>query len=747
VLSRLGRFTVRHRKLVLAGTALFLIAAGVLGSRASDRLIPGGFEDPDSESARAARTLEREFDTSDPNLVLLVTADRSVDDPAIAAAGQALTDELAAEPHVQQVVSYWSLGNVAPLRSGDGTQALIIGTIAGDDNMVHDRVEDLSPRYERRTDGMRVDVGGYAEVFRFVNHQVEQDLVRAELIAFPVTLVLLVLVFGSVVAAGLPLAVGGLAIVGTLLLLLLVSMATDVSIFALNAATGMGLGLGIDYSLFVVSRYREELRRGLDPHAAVVRTVETAGRTIAFSALTLAISIAALLIFPLAFLRSFAYAGIGISLFAGLVTVVSLPALLAVIGRRVDSLRLWRRKARPDRPGIWHRVATVVMRRPVPVGTVVIVMLLALGAPFLHIEFGIPDDRVLPPGSEGRYVQDEIRANFTGNEAGALQVVAGDAGDPAAQTEDIDDYARALSRLPGASRVDAFTGVYVEGERVLEPGLVTDRFEGDGGTWLSVVPEGEPLSPEGERLARRVRGVTAPFDVDVAGQGAELADGKDALFARLPLALGWIALATFVLLFLMFGSVVVPIKAIVINVLSLSATFGAMVWIFQDGHLAEFLDFTPTGTLAASIPILVFCIAFGLSMDYELFLLSRIKEEHDRTGDNTASVALGLERTGRIVTAAAVLISVVFLAFATSGVTFIKLFGIGLAIAVLMDAFVIRATLVPAFMRLAGEANWWAPRPLRRLHDRFGLAEHVPSKALAATDRSDEPVLEDVGAR
>ena len=747
MLARVGRFTVRHRWVVLAGTGVFLVVSLVLGSGVSDHLIAGGFEDPDSESSRATRILEQEFDTSDPNLVLLVQVDRgSVDDTEIAAAGQALTDELAAEPGVKQVVSYWSLGSVPPLRSTESDQALIIGTIAGDDDVVHDRIEELSPRYERDGDGIRVDVGGFAEVFRVINEQVEHDLVRAELIAFPVTLVLLVLVFGSVVAAGLPLAVGGLAIVATLLLLYAISLATDVSIFALNAATGMGLGLGIDYSLFIVSRYREELRRGLEPDDAGVRTVETAGRTIAFSAFTLAISIAALLIFPLAFLRSFAYAGIGIALFAGLVTVVSLPALLVVIGRRIDSLRLWRGRDRTDRRGVWHRVATVVMRRPVPIATVVIVVLLALGTPFLHIEFGIPDDRVLPPGSEGRYVQDQIRANFTGNEAGALQVVAGDAGNPEQRIEEIDRYARELSRLPGASRVDAFTGVYIGGERVFEPGLVTERFAGDDGTWLSVVPEGEPLSPEGEQLARRVRAVDAPFDVEVGGQGAELADGKDALFARLPLALGWMALATFVLLFLMFGSVVVPLKAIVINVLSLSATFGAMVWIFQDGHLAGLLDFTPTGVLAASIPILVFCMAFGLSMDYEVFLLSRIKEEHDRTGDNTASVALGLERTGRIVTAASILISVVFLAFATSGVMFIKLFGIGLAIAVLMDAFVIRATLVPAFMRLAGEANWWAPRPMRRFYQRFGVSEQLQPRPVEPGS-VEERELEEVGTR
>jgi RND superfamily putative drug exporter len=462
---------------------------------------------------------------------------------------------------------------------------------------------------------------------------------------------------------------------------------------------------------------------------------------VAFSALTVAISLAALLVFPLAFLRSFAYAGIGVSLLAGAVAVVCLPALLAILGRRVNALRLWRREAKPVGTGVWHRIATLVMRRPVPVAAAVIVVLLALGVPFLRIQFGLPDDRVLPADVSSRQVQDDIRTRFDSDEARQLQVVAGDLPDPAARAADVDAYAARLSRLPGAASVETITGTYVDGHNVAGPGPLSPRFQADRAVWLAVVPSVEAYSEEGEQLAKDVRDAPAPFSVLVTGPSAELVDSKESLFARLPIALGWVALATFVLLFLMFGSVLVPIKALVLNVLSLSATFGALVWIFQDGHLSGVLDFTSTGTLPASIPLLLFCIAFGLSMDYEVFLLSRIKEEHDRTGDNTSSVAIGLERTGRIVTAAAVLISVVFLAFATSRVSFIKIFGIGLSIAVLMDAFVIRATLVPAFMRIAGEANWWAPRWMRRIHDRIGISEEPePVPEVPADDRVAEPV-------
>jgi RND superfamily putative drug exporter len=743
MLRRLGRLTVRRRKTVLAASVVFFGLAGFFGGPVADSLTSGGFDDPSSESVRASETIEETFGTDDPNVILLVTAGEGadVDDPAVAAAGTDLTEELAAEAGVSNVASYWSLGNVPPLRSDDGTQAMVLGVIDGDDDEVRDRIEELSPEYTRDGDVVTVGVGGFAEVFRQVGGQIEDDLTKAELIAIPITLVLLVLVFGSIVAAGLPLGVGAMAVVGAFLVLRIIASLTDVSIFALNLTTAMGLGLAIDYSLFIVSRFREELRRGLEPDDAVVRTVETAGKTVAFSALTVAVSLAALLVFPLAFLRSFAYAGTAVALVAMGGAIVALPALLAVLGRRVDKWVVWHREAKPVGEGFWHRIATFVMRRPVPVALGVIALLLLLGLPFLHIDFGLPDDRVLPASATSRQVQDDLRANFPSREASAIQVVTTDlngAGDA-----EVDAYATDVSQLDGVARVDARTGSYADGALVLPPGEISERFVADGATWFSVVPAIEPMSDEAETLVQDIRDADAPFDVQVAGQSAELVDLKDSLFGRMPIAIALIALSTFVLLFLMFGSIVVPLKALVINVLSLSATFGAMVWIFQDGHLAGFLDFTPTGTLDTTTPILMFCVAFGLSMDYEVFLLSRIKEEYDHTHDNTASVAMGLERTGRIVTAAAVLISVVFLAFATSSVTFIKLFGIGLALAVLIDAFVIRATLVPAFMRLAGSANWWAPRPLRRFHERFGISEH---DGPAPDDGVDERVAEPVGA-
>ncbi len=743
MLARLGRFTVAHRKAVLVGTALFFVLAATLGGGVASRLVSGGFNDPSSESSRADDAIEREFGKQQPDLVLLVTAKQgTVDEADVVTAADALTSELAAEPAVARAVSYWSTGNPPPLRSKDGGQALVLASLRGDDEKVLDAARELSPRYTIDRGPINVRVGGFSEVFRQVNERVEQDLVRAELIAFPIVLALMVLVFGSVVAAGLPLVVGAIAIVGTFLVLLIIASLTEVSIFALNLTTGLGLGLAIDYSLFIVSRFREELHGGRAPYDAVVRTVQTAGKTVAFSALTVAVALAALLVFPLAFLRSFAYAGIGVALVAGAVAVISLPALLAVLGLRVNSLRVFRRDPKPVGEGVWHRIATFVMRRPVPIAIAVIALLIVLGLPFLRIQFGLPDDRVLPTRASSRQVQDDIRSRFASNEALTLEVVASDIRDPAARAEDIDRYAVALSGTSGAARVDALTGSYIDGQRVAGPGPVTERFAGRNATWFSVVPAVEPYSDAGERLAHAVRDTPAPFPVLVGGNSAELVDSKASLFSRLPLAAGLIALATFVLLFLMFGSILVPIKALILNVLSLSATFGALVWIFQDGRLSGVLDFTPTGTLPTTIPVLLFCLAFGLSMDYEVFLLSRIKEEHDRTGDNARSVAIGLERTGRIVTAAAVLISVVFIAFATSGVSFIKIFGVGLAIAVLMDAFVIRATLVPAFMRIAGEANWWAPPTLRRLHDRIGISE-APEPA--SDESTEEQVREPAG--
>jgi RND superfamily putative drug exporter len=743
MLARFARLSTGRPRAVLLLAAVFFVVAGAVGGGVAEHLTSGGFDDPAAESSKAGELLADEFDTGVPNVILLVTAKSGdVDDPDAAAAGQAVTQRLAAEPGLDDVVSYWSEGNAPPLRSEGGDRALVIGRIdTEDDDLLDERIEELAPQLRQDDDVLRVEVGGFAQVFHEVGTTIEDDLIRAEMIALPITLVLLVVIFGSVVSAALPLIIGVLSVVGTFLVLRVLTGFTDVSIYSLNLTTAMGLGLAIDYSLFVVARFREELRSGHEPRAAVTRTVRTAGRTVAFSALTVAASLCATLVFPFTFLRSFAYAGVAVALLAGLFSLIVLPAILMLLGHRVNALTLWKRSVAPPDEGIWHRVALFVMRRPIPVATVVIALLLVMGAPFLGLKLTLPDDRVLPESATSREVHDVIRDEFSSTEAGALSLVPADAGDPDATPVNdrmVDSYAISLSRLDGVSRVDAVTGSYcgrsMADELGCSPGQIvlgpetSDRYAGfrsDTSTYLSVVPAVEPSSDAGQQLVEDVRDTPAPFPVLVDGQSAELLDTNDALFSRLPLALGVIAVVTAVLLFMMFGSVVIPAKAIVLNLLSLSATFGAMVWIFQDGHLSGVLDFTATGALAAAMPILMFCVAFGLSMDYEVFLLSRIKEEHDNGADNRRAVAVGLERTGRIVTAAAVLIAVVFLSFATGGVSFIKMFGIGLTLAVLLDAFVIRGTLVPAFMRLAGEWNWWAPGPLRRFHDRWGISEHV----------------------
>ncbi|MEO7555818.1 MAG: MMPL family transporter [Acidimicrobiales bacterium] len=729
MLQRVGSFAVRRRRLILVTAVVLFFVSGALGGGVAKELSNGGFEDPGAESKQAEDYLLSHFSASGtPNIVMVVTADAdNVDDPGAAAAGQALTTQLAGEPHMAYAASYWSTGGAPPLKSAAGNRALVFARFAGNPNELNDASADIVKRYTGSVDGIQVQVGGFGPVFREVGDTIEHDLVKAEAIAFPITLILLLFVFGSGVAAVLPLAIGGLSIVGTFLLLFILNKFTEVSIFSLNLTTGMGLGLAIDYSLFIVSRYREELRGGYEPDEAVVRTVRTAGRTVAFSALTVGASLCALLVFPLAFLRSFAYAGVGVAFLAGFYAVVILPAMLAALGHRIDKLTLWKRSTTPPDEGFWHAMAVRVMRRPIPFAAGAILVLLLLGSPALSMVLGLPDDRVLPPSKPTREVSDIIRSEFTSEEAGALAVIAPGA-DATTNAGAVDGYAKALAALPGVARVDAATGSYLPGGAAVpattNPGLYA-RFTGEGATYLNVIPTVEPLSEEGEALVKAIRTAPAPFAIQVGGQSAQLVDTKSALLSRLPVAAGLIALITFALLFMMFGSVVVPAKAVVLNLLSLTATFGAMVWIFQDGHLSGFFNFTPTGFLDSTTPILMFCVAFGLSMDYEVFLLSRIKEEHDGGADNVRAVAVGLERTGRIVTAAALLISVVFLAFATSEVTFIKLFGVGLTLAVLMDAFVIRGTLVPAFMRLAGEANWWAPKPLRRFHDRFGLSDHV----------------------
>jgi RND superfamily putative drug exporter len=753
MLEALGHFVYRRRRFVLIGTLLFVVIAGAIGGNVQAHLKAGGFDSPDVESQRAANLLGTTFHQSPPNFLLLVEAKNGrVDTGAVKAFGTKLTAQLASEPGVGQVLGAWALGPNSPLLSKDHTKAIIVAEILGTDDAAGKRAKELTPKYTFSNDVANVRVGGYMPLFSEVSDTIEKDLKRAEGIAIPLTLLLLIVVFASLIAAFMPVSVGVISIIGTFFVLRLIAAATNVSVFAISMVTAMGLGLAIDYSLFIVSRFREELRKGADTETAIVTTMRTAGRTIIFGGVTVAVSLAALLVFPLYFFKSFGYAGIGVVLTAVLGAVVFLPAALSAIGPRIDWapalqrprrwyavvpwtivwpflwvltwLDGWHRRHHKDvGEGFWHRMATFVMRRPVPIGSGVIIVLLLLGAPFLHANLGLPDERVLPPGAATRDVQDTIRSSFSSEEVESTRIVVPHLGDPATHRPVIAAFASDVSKLPGVLRVDSLVGEFAQGKRVAPPGFLAVRFYAPDATWFQVVPSVDPFSKQAEQLVTTIRDANKPFAVEVGGTSAQLVDAKHSLFSKLPLAIGIIAIATFVLLFAAFGSILVPFKALVLNFLSLTATFGAMVWIFQDGHLSGVLHFTTSGFLDISSPILMFCIAFGLSMDYEVFLLSRIKEEYDRTGDNEHSVALGLERTGRIVTAAAVLISVVFISMATSSVRFIKLFGIGMTLAVLMDAFVIRGTLVPAFMRLAGKANWWLPNFLKPLHARMDIGE------------------------
>ncbi len=707
--TRIGRFTVRRRRLVLALTALFVLAAGAGGAGAFGALEDEGFDDPGSESSRASRFLQEEIGTNDPEMVLLVEAGGAdVDDPAVAAAGSELTEALDGEPGVASAISYWSLGGAAELRSTDGGSALLVVDVDGDD----DAVGDLADRYAGTRGPITVGVGGEDAIDAAIEEQLGSDLARAESLAIPATLVLLVLVFGGVVAASLPLAMALVSVTGTLLALFAVAQVTDVSIYSINLTTALGLGLAIDYSLFIVSRFREELAAGRSSDDAVVRAVETAGRTVAFSALIVAASLSALLVFPLYFLRSFAYAGTAVVLCAAVGALLTLPALLAVLGPRVNGWPFRRRAAAPagtgtDR-GFWPRLAGAVMRRPVPVAAGVIVLLLVLGSPFLRVNPGLPSYESLPESNEARRVAEVLATDFDGNQSEQFAVVMPRTHADGADAEAVAAFADRIRAVDGVAEVTVGSA--------------------DAGSWLTVVPSVALVSPAGEDLVDDIRAIDASFPFGVEGDAADLVDTKAAIYDRLPLALAIIGVTTFVLLFAVFGSLLVPLKAIVLNLLSLTATFGALVWIFQEGHLSGALDFTATGQLDVAMPILMFCIAFGLSMDYEVFLLSRIKEEHDRTGDNTQAVAAGLARTGRLITAAALVLAITFAAFVTSGMSFMKLMGLGLALAIIVDATIVRGLLVPAIMRLAGEANWWAPGPLRRLQRRWGISEAAPQE-------------------
>ncbi|WP_116948439.1 MMPL family transporter [Jiangella endophytica] len=722
----LGRYVTRAPRRILVGTVALFLLAGVLAASVIEALALNRYEAPGSESLQARAALAEQFGTSTSNVALLVTAaGGSVDDAGVAAAGAALTERLAAESAVGDAWSYWSDG-AATLRSEDGRHALVLAWVPGDaDHVRGDVLPGLTERFAGEDGPIEVTVGGGDEVFRVVAEQARADFVRAEIVILPLVGVLLWLVYRRLAPALVTLGVGLFSVVATLAILRVVTLFTEVSTFASNIALVMGIGLGVDYGLFVTYRFREELARGVAVPDAVRAAVAGAGRTVLFSGATVAASLAVLFVFPFPFLSSFAYAGIAVVLTAVFGATVILPAALTLLGHRA-ARRPGRRDAGRE-TGFWFRLSTAVMRRPVVSGAAALVVLLGLGAPALGVEFGSPDDRVLPAGQPVRDLYDTVRADFATEDADAVQVVA-----PALDDARIAPYAAALSELDGVERVDSAAGAYADGDRLAvaaDPG----RYADGAGAWFAVVPTGERLAADPTGLVADVRALPAPAEVLVGGYPAELADYRDGVVDRLPLVGGLILGVTFVVLFLMTGSVVAPLKASVLNLLSLSVMFGVLVWGFQDGGLADLLGFTPTGVIEPSIPLLMFCVAYGLSMDYEVFLLARIKEDHDRTGDVYGSVPRGIARSAPLVTAAAVILAASFAVYATGEVVFLQQLGIGMALAVLVDATLIRGVLVPALMRLAGRANWWAPGPLRRLHDRIGLRENVAAQP-ATTD-------------
>ncbi|XRQ09299.1 MMPL family transporter [Actinomadura welshii] len=654
---------------------------GVFGALSSS----GGFDTPGSESAQAAQIAERDLGRDAADVVILYEGRTTVDDPGYRASVERALGALP-EDKVTATSTYWTT-RAPQFVSEDRTATYALLELAGAGDAAKERsYRAIDGELTRVGGGLTAKVGGTVGTAAAIDDRVASDIPRAEALAMPILLALLVLIFGGLVAASLPLLVGGLAILGSFTALHALTYATDVSIFAVNISTFLGLALAIDYGLFMVSRFREELRRDVTSvEDAVATTMATAGRTVAVSGITVAVSLSGLLLFDQQLLVSMGYGGIATVLvcMAGALTV--LPALLAVLGPKVNALPLRRRGPKPSR-GWWGRVARSVMRRPVIYAVATAALLVTLGAPFLRINWGAIDAAALPEGTEARAVAEALESEFPRNATDPVEAVVTGTSDRAA----VGAYEERLAALPGAAGT-AVTGT--EGTTT----RIALRFEAD------------PHSAAARDLVQRVRDVPPPdgAQVRVGGPTARIVDEVAGLGATLP----WLALlvggATFVLLFLAFGSIVLPLKAIAMNMLSLSATFGAVVLIFQDGHLSGLLGFTATGSIAPAMPILMLVILFGISMDYEVFLLSRVREEYDATGSNTAAVAAGVERTGAIITSAALLFVIVIGAFATSGITSVKMVGVGMVIAILLDATVVRALLVPATMRLMGRANWW----------------------------------------
>ncbi|QSY48784.1 MULTISPECIES: MMPL family transporter [Streptomyces] len=736
------RWVISRPWRVLTGAALLGAVLGLWLMGAHPQFSGGGYLATGTEAARADAVLAERFHAGLPDLVLRADARSPVTDEPVARAGLGLTAGLARQPGVERVYSYWNTG-AAELLGADRRGALLVVDLAGDDATTARAAERLVPRFTGRHGPLRVSATGTSYVSAQATSVSRHELLRAEMLGVPLTGLALLLAFGSPVAALLPVLTGLFAVLGAYPLLCALATAMPVSALATNLVTALGFGLAVDYGLFLVSRHRQELAAtGGDNREATLRTMRTAGRTVFFSSGTIAVCLTPMLLLPVPFLRSLACAGIAVVMCSGLATALLLPALLVLLGRwidRGDPFARWRRE-RSDESPLWRRVARAATARPLLAGGCCVLLLAASALPFTHVRFGVTDYRVLPPELESHAVAAGIGRDFALPWDRAVTVLL-PATDAVEQEAEVTGYARRLSARPDVSRVVTGLGTYAHGREVAGPTPGSLLQITDGGTWLAVTGSG-PTSQD-PALVRTLRALPSPGPHLVTGTPARVLDTKSALAHSVPFIGALLIGCVLVLLFLFTGSVVIPLKAVVLAALSLSASFGAMVLVFQEGHLRGLLGpFTVTGELETSMPVVMFCFAFGVSVDYELFLIARIQEEYRAGADCRDAVVGGIARTGRVITTASVLVALAVLPLLTSHVVLLKMFGCGIALAVLVDATVVRGILVPAFMRLAGRSNWWAPAPLPRLHRRLGLhTAFLPSAPAGAVPAQQKQTL------
>jgi RND superfamily putative drug exporter len=718
-MKRWAEIVVRRKRSSLYGFVAVVLLSSIFGFQSFGLLKAGGYDNPNSDSARVFELLESKFDTQTPEVVLIADMPTLVDTTDSRTIGRDLLNELKQIEGVDTVTSYYTLGTPPSLRSTDGKAAYFFVKLS-DDSAQSDVGKKISDEFTGDYNGAKVYVAGFAAISSEINSTISEDLARAEAIAVPLILLLLVFVFGSLIAAGLPLLIGGLAIVGSFFFIWVSAQFTDTSVFALNLITGLGLGLGIDYSLLMVNRFREERAKKKSVNDAVIETVATAGRTVLFSGITVAIVLSSLAFFPQYFLKSFAIGGVVVVFLSIAGALIALPALLALLGDRVNNLRLGRKKNVPKTKddGFWGSTARFVMKRPLAISLVALIGLGGLMSLSSNIQFGQVDDRVLPKTSNSVEANDVIRERFSGREASPVEILV-----KGASSEDVLDYVVALSKLPDITRVQSSAGIAQDG--IIDQGYAPmfSSYAQNGYQRIQAIHDVEPRSIAGQELTADIRKVKLDsHKVLIGGIAASYTDSQDGIVEQLPTVAIWILAFTLILMFLFTGSVLLPIKAVLLNILSLGATYGFLTWVFIDGNLKWLLgDFIVTGTVDTSSIVLIAVVVFGLSMDYELFLLSRIKEQHDAGMSTIDSVAVGLQRSGRIITAAALVLALSFVAFATSGVTIMKMLGLGIAFAILLDATIIRALLVPALMRLFGDLNWWAPKWMKAIYRKLGL--------------------------